>query len=65
MLGNYQRYEVTVTFSFDSEVFPDDPDDVFELAQLEKTSVESIIKTSFDEVEIESLSVEPIIISLA
>lgn len=65
MLGNYQRYEVTVKFAFDSEVFPDDPDDIFELADLEKTSVESIIKTGFDEVEIESLSVEPIIIALA
>lgn len=65
MLGNYQRYEVTVKFAFDSEVFPDDPDDIFELAKLEKTSVESIIKTGFDEVDIESLSVEPIIIALA
>jgi hypothetical protein len=65
MLGNYQRYEVTVKFAFDSEVFPDDPNDVFQLANLEKKTVEDAIRSTFDEVEIESLSVEPIIITLA
>jgi hypothetical protein len=65
MLGNYQRYEVTVKFAFDSEVFPDDPDDVFQLADLEKKTVEDVVRSAFDEVEIESLTVEPIIITLA
>lgn len=65
MLGDYQRYEVTVKFAFDSEVFPEDPDDVFQLADLEKVSVEQAIRTVFDEVEIESLTVEPITIALA
>jgi hypothetical protein len=65
MLGNYQRYEVTVKFAFDSEVFPDDPDDVFQLADLEKKTVEDVVRSAFDEVEIESLTVEPIITTLA
>jgi hypothetical protein len=64
MLGNYQRYEVTVKFAFDSEVFPDDPDDVFQLADLEKKTVEDVVRSAFDEVEIESLTVEPIITTL-
>jgi hypothetical protein len=65
MLGNYQRYEVTVKFAFDAEVFPEDPDDVFELAKLEEKSVAEALSTTFDEVEIEHLSVEPIIVLLA
>jgi hypothetical protein len=64
MLGNYQRYEVTVKFAFESEVFPDDPDDVFQLADLEKKTVEDVVRSAFDEVEIESLTVEPIITTL-
>lgn len=65
MLGDYQRYEVTVKFAFDSEVFPEDPDDVYQLADLEKASVEQAIRTVFEEVEIESIKVEPITIVLA
>jgi hypothetical protein len=65
MLGNYQRYEVTVKFAFESEVFPDDPDDVFQLADLEKKTVEDVVRSAFDEVEIENLTVEPIITTLA
>ncbi len=65
MLGNYQRYEVTVRFAFDSEVFPGDPTDVFELAELEKASVEDALQSVFDELEIDTLKVEPIIIALA
>lgn len=65
MLGNYQRYEVTVKFAFDAEVFPEDPDDVYELAKLEEKSVAEALTTTFDEVDIESLTVEPITIALA
>lgn len=61
MLGDYQKYEVTVKFTFESEVFPEDPDDVFELAKLEKATVEDTICSAFEEVEIESLSVDPAI----
>lgn len=65
MLGNYQRYEVTVKFAFDAEVFPEDPDDVFELANLEEKSVAEALSTTFDEVEIDYITVEPIITVLA
>lgn len=65
MLGNYQRYEVTVRFSFDAEVFPEDPDDVYELAKLEEKSVAEALTTTFDEVEIDTLTVEPITVVLA
>lgn len=65
MLGNYQRYEVTVKFSFDSEVFPGDPDDIFELAKLEEPTIETTLKNTFEEVEIEHITVEPIVETLA
>jgi hypothetical protein len=65
MITPYQRYEATVKFSFESEVFPGDPDDVFELAELEKDSIESIIRASFDNIEIGSIKVEPITIVTA
>lgn len=65
MIGDYQRYEVTVRFAFESEVFPEDPDDVYELADLEKKSVEDTLKSVFDEVTIDTLKVEPIIIAIA
>lgn len=60
MLGDYQRYEVTVKFSFESEVFPEDPDDVFELAGLELDTVESVIRSSFDDVAFTSIDVRPV-----
>ena len=65
MIRDYQRYEVTVKFSFEAEVFPEDPDDVYELAALEKDSVRDSINTVFEDVQTESLSVEPIITTLA
>ena len=65
MLGNYQRYEVTVKFTFDGEVFPEDPDDVYELAKLEETSVAEALSTTFEDVVIENIKVEPVIVALA
>jgi hypothetical protein len=61
MLGNYQKYEVTVKFTFESEVFPEDPDDVFELAALEEKSVATELNVAFPELEIKELSVAPVI----
>jgi len=61
MLGNYQKYEVTVKFTFESEVFPEDPDDVFELAQLEAKSVATELGIAFPELEIQTLDVAPVI----
>jgi hypothetical protein len=65
MLGDYQRYEVTVKFAFESEVFPDDPDDVFQLAALEKKTVEDTLRSAFDDVTVDHITVEPIITILA
>ncbi|QFG12268.1 Hypothetical Protein OBI_RACECAR_173 [Arthrobacter phage Racecar] len=61
MLGNYQKYEVTVKFTFESEVFPEDPDDVYELAQLEEKSVATELNISFPGIDIKELSVAPVI----
>lgn len=61
MLGNYQKYEVTAKFTFESEVFPEDPDDVFELAQLEAKSVATELGIAFAELDIKELSVAPVI----
>lgn len=61
MLGNYQKYEVNVKFVIESEVFPEDPDDVYELAQLEAPSVRNGLEFAFPEAEIKEFSVTPVI----
>lgn len=65
MRTNFQRYEATVKFTFEAEVFPEDPDDVYELAELETATVENTILSVFDEAEVESIKVEPVIEVLA
>jgi hypothetical protein len=61
MLGNYQTYEVNVKLTFEAPVFEEDPDDVFELADLEKTSVTQALTSVFAECEIQNLEVTPVI----
>jgi hypothetical protein len=61
MLGDYQKYEVNTKFTFEAEVFPEDPDDVYELAQLESKSVAEQLSIAFPELDIQELSVEPVI----
>lgn len=61
MLGDYQTYDVTVKFTFEAEVFPEDPDDVFELAQLEAKSIDQQLRLAFSELEVQSLTVTPVI----
>lgn len=61
MLGDYQKYEVTVKFTYESEVFPEDPDDVFELAELEKIPVAADLNTAFPELVIKELNIVPVI----
>ena len=61
MLGDYQKYEVNVKFTFESEVFPEDPDDVYELANLEKDSLATDLKGSFPSLEIKDLQVVPVL----
>lgn len=62
MIGDYQKYSVTVNFNFEAEVFPEDPDDVYELAALEKASLEEIIRNSVPDIEDLTLTVNPVII---
>ena len=40
MAENYQTYKATIEITYSSEVFPGDPDDVFQLADLEKGWIE-------------------------
>jgi hypothetical protein len=61
MLGDFQKYEVTTKFTFEAEVFPEDPDDVFELAKLEEKSVAEQLSIAFPELEIQDLTVAPVI----
>jgi hypothetical protein len=61
MLGDYQKYNVSVKFSFEAEVFPEDPDDVYDLAKLEEKSVVEQLSIAFPELEIEKLDIEPVI----
>lgn len=61
MLGDYQSYEVEVKFKFEAEVFPEDPDDVFELAELEEKSIVTQLGIAFPDLEIQGLKVTPVI----
>lgn len=61
MLGNYQKYEVTAKFIIESEVFPEDPDDVYELAKLEEASVLVELGITFPDLDVKELSVTPVI----
>jgi len=61
MLGAYQKYEVTVKFTYESEVFPEDPSDVFELAELEKLAVLTDLNVAFPELEVKELEIVPVI----
>lgn len=60
MIDNEQRYEVNVKLTYAAEVFPGDPDDVFELAEQEKSFVRSELESVFgSSVEITELNVVP------
>jgi hypothetical protein len=48
MAENYQTYTATVEITYSSEVFPGDPDDVFQLADLEKPWLEDTLIKSLD-----------------
>jgi len=61
MLGAYQKYEVSVKFTYESEVFPEDPDDVFELAALEKLAVLTDLNVAFPELDVKELEIVPVI----
>lgn len=61
MLGDYQTYTVDVKFTFDAEVFPEDPADVFELALLEHKSVAEQLTIAFPGLEFQNLKVTPVI----
>jgi hypothetical protein len=62
MAANDQRYDVTVKLSYAAEVFPGDPDDVFQLADQERDFVRKELESVFgSSVEISELTVVPVI----
>lgn len=61
MITNFQEYEVTLKLRYSSEVFPGDPDDVYELAELEKAAAIVDIKLAFPDSEIIDLEISPVI----
>ena len=61
MLGDYQKYDVYAKFSFEAEVFPEDPDDVYELAALEAKAVAEQLGIVFHGLEIRELDIYPVI----
>lgn len=61
MLGDFQKYEVNVKFTFESEVFPEDPDDVYELADLEEKAIATELSISFPGLDIVDLKVTPVV----
>lgn len=62
MIDNEQRYEVTVKLTYAAEVYPGDPDDVFELAEQEKSFIRGELESVFGASgEISELSVVPVL----
>lgn len=61
MLGEYQKYIVHTKFTFEAEVFPEDPADVYDLAALEEKSVAEQLAIAFPELDISELDVYPVI----
>lgn len=48
MAENYQTYKATIEITYSSEVFPGDPDDIFQLAGLEKPWVEDTLLSAVE-----------------
>lgn len=60
-MTNTQKYTVSLEFTFESEVFPEDPTDVYQLADLEKESVSADLATFFGEsFNIRKIEVKPV-----
>lgn len=49
MATNYQTYTATIEVTYSSEVFEGDPDDVYQLADLEKNWVEGVAMNFIDQ----------------
>lgn len=58
---SFQKYEVLLTLTFEAPTYPEDPNDVFELANLEKQSIEQSLPTIFPELEVIEFKVTPVI----
>jgi hypothetical protein len=64
--GNAQTYEATVKLTWSSEIFEGDPDDVFELAGLEKTFLSAVLDTAVlalnpEDATFDIVSIEPVL----
>lgn len=46
-----QIFEALLKIRWETEVFPDDPDDVYELAELEKPYLDNMLEVVSDDVE--------------
>lgn len=56
-----QDYEVTISFKYTGKVFEGDPDDRFELAEFEKDDLEQLLLNHFDDCDIKTIKVVPVI----
>lgn len=61
MQTNFQEYEVNVRLRYTSEVFEGDPNDVYELADLERATAVTAIQIAFPDSELYELTVDPVI----
>lgn len=64
MAQNFQTYEATIKLTYQSEVFPGDPDDVYELANLERPWVDQaaqVLAEEFEDGFVELLELKPVL----
>lgn len=64
--GKNQRYKATVEITWSSEVFEDDPDDVFQLAELEQAFLISVMESAAlalnpEDADFDIISVNPVL----
>lgn len=58
---NYQKLRATVTFEFEAEIFPGDPNDAYQIASLEEADLRDFLTQSLRDYANLRVKVQPII----
>jgi len=64
MATNYQTYTATVEITYSSEVFEGDPDDVYQLADLEKAWVNDTLMSAVEPFDSEEKQASFVVVSV-
>lgn len=66
MVPNSQKIKVSLTFEYEAPIYEGDPDDAYEIAQLEGQGLTEVLEDNigglYDDFHITSLDVSPVLI---